>query len=119
MEDFGTLVRRLRYEKKVSFAELADKLGISITFLSLIENGKKQIPLEYGDKIAAIFSLDEKMTDELKNSIDYTNNKISIKLDELSEEQKEVSLAFARTINKASQKKLEELRKLLESDDES
>ena len=36
----------------------------------------------------------------------------------MTEDQQAISIAFARTINTASQKKLEELRKLLESSDE-
>lgn len=36
----------------------------------------------------------------------------------MDDEHKDISLAFARTINTASQKKLEELRKLLLESDE-
>ena len=36
----------------------------------------------------------------------------------MNDAQQEVTLAFARTINNASQKKLDDLRKVLENDDE-
>lgn len=97
---------------------LASKLGVGVTFLSMLETGKKMIPVDYGDKLTEILNLSNEESVELKNSIDYSNKKISINLQDMTDTQQEVSIAFARTINTASQKKLEELRKLLESDDE-
>ena len=119
MIEFGYYLRHLRKEHNVSLQALADKLDVSITFLSLIENNKKAIPTNYGDKLTEIFNLSSEQEKELKNSIDYSNKKISIDLQDMNDAQQEVTLAFARTINTASQKKLEELRKLLESDDEA
>lgn len=115
---FGFYLRQLRKEHNVSLQTLAQKLDVSVPFLSLIENNKKTVPINYGDKLTEIFNLNPEQSKELKNSIDYTNKKISIDLQDMNDAQQEVTLAFARTINTASQKKLEELRKILESDDE-
>ena len=117
MIEFGLYLRQLRKEKGESLGTLSKKLGVGVPFLSLLENGKKIIPTEYGDKLTEVLSLTPEQSIELKNSIDYTNKRISIDLENMSDTQQEVSLAFARTINTASQQKLEELRKLLESDD--
>ena len=118
MIEFGMLLRKLRKENGESLQSLATKLGVGVPFLSLIENGKKLVPVEYGDKLIKIFNLDPDSAIELRDSIDYSNKKISIDLEKMNELQKEVSITFARTINTASQKKLEELRKLLENVDE-
>ena len=118
MIEFGFYLRQLRKEKNVSLQTLADKLDVSITFLSLIENNRKAIPTNYGEKLTEIFNLSPLQSKELKNSIDYSNKKISIDLHDMNDAQQEVTLAFARTINTASQKKLDDLRKVLENDDE-
>ena len=118
MVEFGIYLRQLRKEKKISLQYISDNLGVGVPFLSLIENGKKLVPVEYGDKLTEILNLTEEESKELKNSIDYSNKRISLDLEKMSEQQQEVSIAFARTINTASQKKLEELRRLLESMDE-
>lgn len=115
MIDFGLYLRQLRKEKKESLQTLSEKIGVGVSFLSALENGKKTIPVEYGDKLTKVLNLTNEQSMELKNAIDYTNRKISIDLDNLNLEQQEVSLAFARTINQATSKKLEELRKLLDS----
>lgn len=118
MIEFGMLLRKLRKENGESLQSLATKLDVGVPFLSLIENGKKLVPVEYGDKLIKIFNLNQETAIELRNSIDYSNKKISIDLGNMNDLQQEVSITFARTINNASQKKLEELRKLLESVDE-
>lgn len=57
MEDFGTFMRRIRKEKNMSLQSLTDKMNVWITFLALLENGRKQIPLDYGEKIAIVLEL--------------------------------------------------------------
>jgi len=54
-------IRKLRLEKGYTQKELADKLGISESAVSLIENGKRKLKLETAIKLAEIFgvSLDE------------------------------------------------------------
>jgi transcriptional regulator with XRE-family HTH domain len=53
METFGEAVRRLRKEKDYTLAEVAGKVGISITYLSQIEKGQRKPPCpEIIDKIA-------------------------------------------------------------------
>lgn len=114
MIEFGLYLRKLRKEKGESMQSLASKLEIGVPFLSLIENGKKLVPIEYGDKLTDILKLTPEESKELKNSIDYSNKRISIDLQHMSDTQQEVSIAFARTINEASEEKLLELRKVLE-----
>ena len=114
MKDFGLYLRELRKKNKYSLQDLSEKLGVGVPFLSLIENGKKLIPLDYANKLAEIMNLNEEEILELKNSIDYSNKKIQIDLDNMTDEQKEVSIFFARSIQDASPEMLEELRKILE-----
>lgn len=84
-----------------------------------MEVGTKTIPLDIADRVAKVYNLNDDELREVRNKIDLSNDRIHLSLSEMDDEQKDISLAFARTINIASQKKLEELRKLLlESDDE-
>ena len=49
----------MREKENDSLRQMAIKLGISATFLSAMEVGKKQIPLEYIVKIKGIYDLIE------------------------------------------------------------
>ena len=40
--NIGVVIRRLRREKKVTQRELAQELGISISYINLIENNRRR-----------------------------------------------------------------------------
>ena len=49
---FATNVRRLREKKKFSQKSLADKVGISVSYVSMLERGQRSPPLETIEKMA-------------------------------------------------------------------
>lgn len=114
MTEYGKFIRTIRKERNENLMTMASKLNVSVAFLSALEVGKKQIPLNYAKKIQEIYNLNEYDYKELQEAIMMTNKRVLISLDNLNNEQQNVSIAFARQINTASQKTLDELRKILE-----
>jgi len=49
---FAGNVRRLRAKKKLSQKALADKVGISVSYVSMLERGQRSPPLETVEKMA-------------------------------------------------------------------
>jgi len=49
---FADNVRRLRARKKLSQKALADKVGISVSYVSMLERGQRSPPLETIEKMA-------------------------------------------------------------------
>jgi transcriptional regulator with XRE-family HTH domain len=49
---FAGNVRRLRAKKKLPQKALADKIGISVSYVSLLERGQRSPPLETIEKMA-------------------------------------------------------------------
>ncbi|MCX5732381.1 MAG: helix-turn-helix transcriptional regulator [Deltaproteobacteria bacterium] len=49
---FATNIRRLREKKKLSQKALADKVGISVSYVSMLERGQRSPPLETIEKMA-------------------------------------------------------------------
>jgi transcriptional regulator with XRE-family HTH domain len=49
---FAGNVRRLRAKKKLSQKSLADKIGISVSYVSMLERGQRSPPLETIEKMA-------------------------------------------------------------------
>ena len=49
----------IRRENNMSSVELAERLGVSNVFVSLIESGKKKLPNKYLSALSNIFGLDE------------------------------------------------------------
>lgn len=58
MGDFPNVFKSLRLQEKYSQQELADKLGIAKSTVSMYENGKRQPDLETLEKIADFFNVD-------------------------------------------------------------
>ncbi|MGZ6132711.1 MAG: helix-turn-helix domain-containing protein [Myxococcaceae bacterium] len=49
---FAGNVRRLRAKKKLSQKALADRVGISVSYVSMLERGQRSPPLETIEKMA-------------------------------------------------------------------
>jgi ribosome-binding protein aMBF1 (putative translation factor) len=49
---FAGNVRRLRSKKKLSQKALADRIGISVSYVSMLERGQRSPPLETIEKMA-------------------------------------------------------------------
>jgi transcriptional regulator with XRE-family HTH domain len=49
---FAGNVRRLRSRKRLSQKTLADKVGISVSYVSMLERGQRSPPLETVEKVA-------------------------------------------------------------------
>lgn len=110
---FGKCIRNIRKQENDSLRQMAIKLGISAAFLSAMEVGRKQIPLEYVEKIKGIYNLTEEQEVELENSIYETNERVPIELAAMNEAQKDVSLMFARKIKTADEDLLRKLKEAL------
>ncbi|MGM9970913.1 MAG: helix-turn-helix domain-containing protein [Anaeroplasmataceae bacterium] len=110
---FGICIRNIREQKNDSLRQMAIKLGISAAFLSAMEVGRKQIPLEYLEKIKGIYNLSEEQEIELENSIYETNERVPLELSLMNDAQKDVSLMFARKIKTADEELLKKLKEAL------
>ncbi len=52
LSKFAANVRRLRARKKLSQKALADRVGISVSYVSMLERGQRSPPLETIEKMA-------------------------------------------------------------------
>lgn len=116
MLDYGMFMKNIRKVKNVTLQSLANKLDVSVSFLSLLENGKKQIPLEYVNRISEALNLNDDEKKQLENSILISNKKMIIELDNLSNNQIEVSLLFASTIDELNEQQVNEIKNIIKGE---
>ena len=95
----GIFLRKLRLDNNEIMKDMAEKLGVSPSFLSAIENGKKKMPDSWTDIIIDLYDLDEEKQNELIIAIEESQKKVEIALDEFSGSKKRLSLSFARELN--------------------
>ena len=112
--EFNEFLSKIRKDSNESLRMMAKRLNISATFLSAMELGKRLIPLDYIAIISNCYELSNEDIKTLEDSIYKTNNKVTIDFENMSDEKKNVSLLFARTIKDIDENLVEKLMLELE-----
>ena len=112
LTELGKYLRKLRIDRGELLRTMAEKLGISMSFLSSVENGKKNMPSEWISKIPELYQLNEAQKSELDKAVAESEKGIGLKFEGLSAERKQISVAFARklsTLSPETQKAIQDL----------
>ena len=96
---FGEFVRVLRIKHHEVMGDMAEMLGTSLPFLSAVENGKKNVPAEWIEKITVHYNLTKQEKEELVNSIEESKTQYKIRTQNASEIQRKTVMAFARSLD--------------------
>ena len=98
--EFGKWVRKLRLEHGETMLDMSRKLGRFPSFLSAIETGRKPVPSQIVDAIAATYGLNESMTAELRERA--ANGHFAFRLAPNNEGDRELVAAFAARLDSLS-----------------
>ena len=112
---FGKFCRILRIQNNELLKNMSDKLGVSSAFLSAVENGKKEIPEAWYSKIVTLYSLSDEEADKLYNAILLSIIELKINLQNLSTEDLNLAVSFARKFESLSNEKKADLIKFFNS----
>lgn len=107
-------LRRLRLENDEYLKDMALKTGVSISFLSAVENETKKMTDSLIQKIIECYHLTEEQEEELRIASMEANKEATIYLDKLNDNQTELTYRFARRIENIDDDTLLKIRKLLE-----
>ena len=112
LTQLGKFLRKLRIDRGELLRTMAEKLGISMSFLSSVENGKKNMPTEWITKIPDLYQFNNTQKSEFDQAVAESEKGIGLKFEGLSEENKRISVAFARkikTLSPEAQKAIQDL----------
>ena len=110
---FGEFVRILRIKRKLVMGDMADMLNTSIPFLSAVENGKKNVPEGWFEKLVALFELQTNEQSELKQAIEESKTQYKIKTLNASQTQRKVAMQFARSFDDLDDETADKILELL------
>lgn len=96
---FGEFVRILRIRNHEVMGDMANMLGVSLPFLSAVENGKKNVPTEWIEKIAAHYSLTANEKQELETAIEESRTQYKIIPVNAGIQQRRAAMMFARSFD--------------------
>lgn len=96
---FGEFVRILRIKRHEVMGDMAKVLNVKVPFLSVVENGKKNVPSEWAEKIAMAYSLNDSEKDELYQAIEESRTQYKIPAINAGIVQRRAALQFARSFD--------------------
>lgn len=65
LTEFGKFLRKLRIDNGELLKDMAIKLNVTPSFLSMVETGRRNIPKKWGEEIEKIYSLNLIQKEEL------------------------------------------------------
>jgi HTH-type transcriptional regulator, competence development regulator len=115
---FGKFCRKLRIDNGELLKDMADKLGVTSSYLSAVENGKRSVPQNWLHDISKAYALSEKQIFELQKAIEESQTVLKFDLKEFSNEKKDILIAFAREHKRLDNDALEKIKKILQGESE-
>jgi transcriptional regulator with XRE-family HTH domain len=110
----GKYLRKLRIDKGELLREMAGKLGVTASYLSAVENGKRKFPSDWETIITQHYNLNSVEQEKFKNAIEESADSVKIAFGDKSSSHKNIAFAFARKFEELDNDKLEKIKKILE-----
>ena len=112
---FGEYMRILRIKHHEVMGDIAKLLGVTLPFLSAVENGRKNVPSEWVEKIVEHYSLKEEEVSELLETIEQSKTQMKLDLKSASIFQRTAALQFARSFEDMDEETAKKIMQLLEN----
>ena len=111
---FGKEVRKLRIDHDITLKDLADRIGVTSTFVSAVEAGRKSIPPNFVQKVVAAMDLGPKEAAELRRAADQSAREQRIVLPSTASPlMRETASALARNFEDLTSEELMQIRSIL------
>lgn len=104
----GKFLRKLRIDRNEILKDMADKLEVTVSFLSAVENGKKKMPSEWNPKICDLYKLDKNQKKDFSEAIATSEEKIEMNIKELPFG-KDFAVSFARELPKMNEQQIKSI----------
>ncbi|WP_421416487.1 helix-turn-helix domain-containing protein [Serratia plymuthica] len=115
---FGKKVRKLRIDVGVTLKSMADSMGVTSSYLSAIETGKRAVTKPILDSIVSFFAKEGvQVKEELIKAARDSQQSVEINLSGRDTQAREVALAFARNFDGLSSNDFVKLTELLNKKD--
>ena len=118
--EFGKWLKMFRISIGVRLYDMSETIGVSPSFISAVESGKKNIPLDFVDKIKARYILTPMQEETLDEAVKATREEelkrkkaCQVKVETTSNEVQELDYAFARRADELTESEKRAMWKIL------
>lgn len=116
---FGEFLRILRIKHHEVMGDLAKVLNVKTPFLSAVENGKKNVPAEWIDKIISHYDLSSSEQSEMAKAIEESKTQYKLKMQNVGIFQRRAAMAFTRSFDDMDDETAIKIMELLNKKKES
>lgn len=113
LTSFGLMCRHLRAGRGLVMGKQAKALGCSVSYISAIERGSRDIPTDFPDKVSQWMALSDSQANELRHLA--ARRRKTIQFTPVDEERSLAATEFANTLNHISVEQIREIRRVLSS----
>lgn len=96
LTSFGKELRKLRIERSELMKDMAERLEVTVSYLSAVENGKRNVPRSWIEDIAKIYALSIERQEMLKESVYRAQESIEFSLKNKNQEDLDFLFVLAR-----------------------
>lgn len=96
LTEFGKVMRIIRINTGDSMRDMAAKIGMSATYLSAIETGKRNIPANMEELLFSHYNFSEKDRKNIKDSIEKSASHVKIDLTEMADKKKKLIYSISK-----------------------
>ena len=111
--EFGKLLRIIRVNSGDSAKEMARKLKMSPSYLSTIENGKRNIPIDIDKLLIEAYNLSDRDKEKLRKAMAESSDRVKIDLTDLAEKKRQ--MIFEITNGNLDESVIEQLHQIIET----
>lgn len=106
---FGRFIQQLRMS---TVTEIAQKLGVSPSYVSLVLSGKKNVPKSWLKCFPVMYNMTEDEIEKMNRAAKQSVASVTIKLTGMSETKREIAVMFARKFRELDDDILQEIQRL-------
>lgn len=112
----GRFLRKLRIDQGEILKDMADKLGVSVSFLSAVENGKKRMPSTWNTKLCELYQLIPEQKQAFTTAIAETEESLEMDFYGVAAGKRELAVSFARKFSDFDEGQIEAIKRILQGD---
>lgn len=113
LTSLGKFLRKLRIDRGEILRDMSVKLGVSVSFLSAVETGKKKMPASWNRLICDLYQLDNEQRKQFTTAIADTEQNIEMNFANSDMGKRELAVSFARKFPDINEKQIAAIRKIL------
>lgn len=114
LTEFGKILRKIRIDRQELLRDMAGTLGVSVAYLSAVETGKRNAPVAWVSNIIQAYHLNSEEAEQLRTAFDESQDELRISLQQISAQQRNTAISFAKALEGLSDEQLEKIMKVVQ-----